>query len=213
MSSAESDVQTYLLSITVLPQQSGGNQRKLIRDINDKFNNSAGNVQVLHKFKVAGEARIVAVVDVPDIAALDYFVEAFWNLGSIDINSTPILHYEVFTRNIGTSEELVKLPEPKLSKDNLFWMQFDVEYHGKTMDEFLDLWKREAEFVLTPRARGESTLIPYKTLGQRTIHAFLSNPSVGQLDKMTFELPIMIEDGNNIQVRAKGIQFLEEYTK
>lgn len=213
MSSDANGVQTFLLSITILPQQNGAHLRQLIHEINDAFEKFAGNFKIVHKFKVSGEVRIVAVVDVSDMVALENFVETVWNFGSLDVNSDPLLHYEAFARNIGAAEKLIKFPEPKLGKDNLYWLELDIEYHGKTSEEFIDLWRREVEFVLTSRAQGESGLTPYKAVGQRKIHLFLNNPSVGELDKVTFQLPIMVENGHNIQIRTKRIQFLEDYTK
>lgn len=213
MSSDANGVQTFLLSITILPQQNGAHLRQLIHEINDAFEKFAGNFKIVHKFKVSGEVRIVAVVDVSDIVALENFVETVWNFGSLDVNSDPLLHYETFARNIGAAEILIKFPEPKLGKDNLYWLELDIEYHGKTSEEFIDLWRREVEFVLTSRAQRESGLTPYKAVGQRKIHLFLNNPSVGELDKVTFQLPIMVENGHNIQIRTKRIQFLEDYTK
>lgn len=213
MSSDANGVQTFLLSITILPQQNGAHLRQLIHEINDAFEKFAGNFKIVHKFKVSGEARIVAVVDVSDIVALKNFVETVWSFGSLDVNSDPLLHYETFARNIGAAEILIKFPEPKLGKDNLYWLELDIEYHGKTSEEFIDLWRREVEFVLTSRAQRESGLTPYKAVGQRKIHLFLNNPSVGELDKVTFQLPIMVENGHNIQIRTKRIQFLEDYTK
>ncbi|CAG5122266.1 unnamed protein product [Candidula unifasciata] len=209
----EKGIQTYFLTITILPQKSGLNLRNLIHGINDTFENFAGNVKVVYKFKVSGEARVIAVVDVPYIVAFENFIEALWDLGSVDISSVPLLHYDIFARNLGVAEDIASLPDPVLLKDNLYWLEFEIDYQGKTLDAFLDLWKREAEYVLTPRARGETTLIPYKTLGQRKVHVFINNPFAGKLDKATFELPIVIENGHNIQARAKGVQFLVEYIK
>ncbi|BFZ07297.1 hypothetical protein BsWGS_10336 [Bradybaena similaris] len=185
----------------------------MIHDINDRFENFAGNLHVLHKFKISFEAMIIAVVDAPDIDALENFVESLWDLGSIDIHSEPILHYETFARNIGVAEELINLPEPKLRKDNLYWVELVSEYYGKTTAEFAGIVKREGEFVLRYRARENVGLALYKSVAQGKMQVFINQPSAGELDSLTFQLPIVRENGANVHIKPKGIQFLEEYIK
>lgn len=207
----ERNVQTFLLTITVLPQPGGVQLRRAVHGIKNALDVS--KVQVLHQFKVSGEPKVLAVVDVSDNRDLENLVEAIWDMGSIEVISSPILHYPIFARNLGVAEELVTIPAPKLDNDHLYWIDVDVEYHGKTLEELLKIWKSEAEAVFTLRKAGAANIIPFKSLGQRKVNAFVNQPVAGEFDKLTFELPIVVGNGSNVQFKVKAIQFLDEYTK
>ncbi|BFZ07296.1 hypothetical protein BsWGS_10335 [Bradybaena similaris] len=207
----ERNVQTFLLTITVLPQPGGVHLRRAVHGIKNVLDKS--KVHVVHQFKVSGESKVLAVVDVSDNRDLENLVEAVWDLGSIDVISSPLLHYSVFARNLGVAEELVTIPAPKLDKDHLYWLEVDVEYHGKTLEELLTIWKSEAEAVFTLRKAGAANIIPFKSLGQRKVNAFGNHPVAGAFDKLTFELPIVVGNGSNVHIKNKAIQFLDEYTK
>ncbi|CAG5122265.1 unnamed protein product [Candidula unifasciata] len=213
MSSVGSCVQTYFLSITFLPQGCGLNLCQLLHGVKHTFDNFAGSTKILHKFKVIGEPRVIAVLDVSDVNVFENLGDSFCGLGPLDIKCFPMMHYELFAENLGVADELVKLPVPELKKDNLYWLDFDVEYPGKSKDELIEMWKKEAEFALRPRANKEVIVAPvlYKCIAQRKVHAFVNQPSLKELDKVGFEVPIMIDNGDNIQIRTKSLQMLEDY--
>lgn len=131
--------------------------------------------------------------------------------GAIDIHSDPILYYESFARSLDVAEELINLPRRKLDKDNLYYLNVDLDYYGKTTQEFYELWKRVVEFAMVYKS--ETGLAVYKDVGQRKVHVFINQCYPGRLEQLISGLPLAVENGENQRFRVKGIQFLEEFPK
>lgn len=84
-------------------------------------------------------------------------------------------------------------------------------YTGKSMDEFLSVWKREAEFVMGARSKDGFPVELFKVVAERKVHCFLQVADPAQLDQLSFQLPLMRENGHNVKLECRAIQYLEDY--
>uniref|UniRef100_A0A0B7BA58 Uncharacterized protein n=1 Tax=Arion vulgaris TaxID=1028688 RepID=A0A0B7BA58_9EUPU len=211
MSAPASKPHVYFLTITILPQEKGVDVRSLIHHIRDSLQKpKQAGVRIKSAFKVIGEAKVIAIAEVLETGSFDALVDDLYRHGPINVNTQPLIYYEDFARNLQVAEELLQ-NTTELPVNNLYWLDTDLEYHGKTFDEFLAIWKKEALAVLTPRSKGEFFIELYKGLAKRNVQAFIHNDLPENFDKMTFDLPIIRENGANIQFKCKGIKSLNHY--
>ncbi|BFZ11826.1 hypothetical protein BsWGS_14865 [Bradybaena similaris] len=213
MSTSSCNNTFYFLTISVLPQKEGLDVVNLIRKISDLLVDSKPAFKIIQKFKVCAEAKMIVMIQVSDITGLEQTLRSIWQLGPVDIDSQPIIPYETFAKNMNIAGDLCKPSSCGLAKDGNFWLEFNLEYHGRTYDEFLEIWKKEAETVLTRRSQGEASLELFKCLAQRKVHVIFNIPDPAQLDLLSFQLPIMVENGVNVHVKSKGLQYLDDYVE
>ncbi|XP_055880509.1 uncharacterized protein LOC106073787 isoform X2 [Biomphalaria glabrata] len=162
--------------------------------------------------KVSGESKILSVIQVFNIIGLERTIGGLWRLGAVDVDCQPIVSYENFARTIKVSEHLTKPNSSGLAKEGLYWLEFDVEYNGKSTDELITIWRKEAEAVLTARHKEGTSIELYKAVAQRKVHVFINAADPEQVDLLSLQLPIMQENGSNVQLKCKALQFLEDYT-
>ncbi|CAG5129684.1 unnamed protein product [Candidula unifasciata] len=213
MSKASCSNAYYFLTISILPQKEGLDVVNIIRKISDLLVDCPSATKIIHKFKISAEARMIAMVEVSDIAGLERILLSIWKLGPVEIDSQPIILYETFAKNMKIANDLCKPSSCSLAKEGIYWLEFNIEYHGRTFDEFLEIWKKEAETVLTRRSKGEASLELFKCLAQRKVHVMFNTTDPAQLDLLSFQLPIMVENGVNIRVKSKGVQYLDDYVQ
>lgn len=211
MSSASSTGKPYLLTISILPQKDGVNILQLIRKIAGVLSDSARDPKVVHNFKVTGEPKLQIIVEVFNNTELEKTVVKLLELGPVDIECQPLVHYEKFAQNMEVASDLCKDTPSGLTKDSLYFLEFCIEYQGKPFKDFMALWKKEAETVLDLRCKGLSNIQLYKCLSQRKVLVMMNVPEPAKLDNLTFQLPIMQENGENIQVKCREVQFLDDY--
>ncbi|KAI8788898.1 hypothetical protein BgiMline_008377, partial [Biomphalaria glabrata] len=161
---------------------------------------------------VSGESKILSVIQVFNIIGLERTIGGLWRLGAVDVDCQPIVSYENFARTIKVSEHLTKPNSSGLAKEGLYWLEFDVEYNGKSTDELITIWRKEAEAVLTARHKEGTSIELYKAVAQRKVHVFINAADPEQVDLLSLQLPIMQENGSNVQLKCKALQFLEDYT-
>uniref|UniRef100_A0A2C9M7S3 Uncharacterized protein n=1 Tax=Biomphalaria glabrata TaxID=6526 RepID=A0A2C9M7S3_BIOGL len=162
--------------------------------------------------QVSGESKILSVIQVFNIIGLERTIGGLWRLGAVDVDCQPIVSYENFARTIKVSEHLTKPNSSGLAKEGLYWLEFDVEYNGKSTDELITIWRKEAEAVLTARHKEGTSIELYKAVAQRKVHVFINAADPEQVDLLSLQLPIMQENGSNVQLKCKALQFLEDYT-
>lgn len=201
----------FLISIRILPQKEGQDVPAIIHEIARVFNDYSTDVTFLNTFKVTGEGRVVAVVQVSNVTALDRLTATVTRLGPVDIECQPVIHFESFARNLGANKELTVVPAGILQKQSLYWNTVSFDYYGKTTEEYLELWKRESEIVLTLRNRGEFIGEFYKALAERIFYFFYNSPVPEETDFLFFPLPMTAENGANIHIQSKSVQFLDDY--
>lgn len=62
------------------------------------------NVQALHKFKVTGELKVLAIVEASNFTALECIRTKVLDLRSIFVDTQPVVTDESFARSLGASE-------------------------------------------------------------------------------------------------------------
>lgn len=164
----------------------------------------------VHKYKVTGESTIVAVYEVTNVIGLERMVSGLARLGNMDVTCQPLKPYEKFAEMLQVDRNLTKPSTNCLAGDKqLFWLEFRVEYPDKSMEQLIQTWQREAAFALGARASG-THLELFKVLGERRVHVFVAmDPD--NLDTLTFNLPVMKENGCNTFITSRAVQCLDDY--
>ncbi|XP_046579830.1 uncharacterized protein LOC124287365 [Haliotis rubra] len=195
----------YFVNINVIPHKEGMDMVLFVSKLAGLVQNYSNHTKILHKFKVTGEPQIVAIIEVADVVGLERTIAGLYRLGNVCVTCSPIYCYEDFANFLGAGN--VTLPGP-LPDSDLYWLEFDVEYTGKTLDQFMEMWRQEAETAMGHRADGMCIAL-YKVVFERKVHVFLCAPNVNKLDEMSFSLPIMVGNGENVHVKCKAIQMLD----
>ncbi|BFZ07292.1 hypothetical protein BsWGS_10331 [Bradybaena similaris] len=201
-------VTLYLLTMTVQPE-TGQDVEQIFVNIAKELYNTTG-VTFVYKFKVVGESRALAVVEVSNVAKLERIVNKLYKLGPVETTNKPIITYEDFGRNLGVSDELTNQNYTVLNRKNVFYFEVYVDYYGNTTDQLLATWTRSVERALT-RKRDGNLLQVFKSVAVRKFHCFVSNPDTLFLDRNTFEYPIVEDFGSNIHFYSNGLVSLDEY--
>lgn len=211
MSDSITSANMYFLTVSVLPQKEGVDLAGFIHKLGKIIVDHSPGIAVVYEFKVLGEPRLVFVVSVSRASGLEAAVGALWLQGGVVVECQPVVTYESFARSIKVSEDLAQPSWKGLAKENLYWLEFDVDYHGKSTEKIIKIWKKEAEAVFAARLKGGALLELYKCVAQRKVHAFMNVASPGYLDALSLQLPLMYENGANVQLKCKAVQFLEDY--
>lgn len=201
----------YFVSIKVVPQNDGVDLPKLMRNLSNLLCDYSSATRVLYKLKVSGESRILSVIQVTNIIGLERTIAGVQRQGSVEIECLPIVTYENFARSIKVGDHLTKPNSTSLAKEGLYWLEFDIGYSGKTTDDMIAIWRREAEAVLTARYKEGTSIELYKVVAQRKVHVLINAADAEQVDLLSLQLPIMQENGANVTVVCKSVQFLEDY--
>ncbi|KAL4238937.1 hypothetical protein ACF0H5_003641 [Mactra antiquata] len=162
-------------------------------------------------FKVTGESKIIAVFNVSNVIGLERIISGLARMDNIGTKCQPVVLYEKFAmKSLGVDENLGKPCDNNVTKaKQIFWLEFNVEYHGKSSEEFLATWKREAEFALGAKASGVC-LDLYKVVAERKVHLLIvMEPE--DLNDLAFNLPLMKENGNNTTITTRSAQSLDDY--
>ncbi|XP_060597146.1 uncharacterized protein LOC132751057 isoform X2 [Ruditapes philippinarum] len=202
----------YFLSVKVNMCEQGFDLPGTLEKIRVLLSDYSSSTKCIHKFKVTGESKIVAVFEVSNVVGLERTVSGLARLGNIDVTCKPIRPYENFANMLKVDEELTK-PSTNCIKDDkdcqMFWLDFTVEYPGKNTDELLATWHREATFALTARKGGVHIEL-FKNVGERKVQAFIvMEPD--DLDELSFNLPVVKENGNGVNISVHAIQSLDDY--
>ncbi|KAL3874636.1 hypothetical protein ACJMK2_037621 [Sinanodonta woodiana] len=165
----------------------------------------------IHRFKVTGEPRIIAIYEVKNILGLERTMSGLSRMGVFDVECIPLLAYEPFANFLGVDDSLTTPSAHQITENQLFWMEFTLEYPGKSIEEFLDTWRREATAALSARVIQGRQIDLFKVVAERKIHVFICC-SAEELDKLSFNLPVMKENGANTNIKCHVLQKLDDYT-
>lgn len=203
----------FLVSVTVVPQKEGMDIPRFMQKLNHMLTHYSSATRVLYKFKVTGESKMLSVVQVSNVIGLERVLSGLHRLGEVEVVCTPIVSYENFARNCLDVEEHLTGPNSgTLAKEGLYWLEFNVEYHGKTTEELISIWRKEAEAVLTSRYKEGTSIELYKVVAERKVHAFMNIYDPDQLDRMSMSLPIMKENGAHVKISCKALMIMEDFT-
>lgn len=201
----------YFVTITILPQNEQ-NLTQILGSITKHLDEDAANITVIHKFKVTGESKIIAVVNASNNMELDSFMHQLHSVASLAIACQPIIPFEKFARNLGVSEKLTEPSTIELQRnETLYWFTLYVDYFGNKTSELLQIWKATAERSLASIKSGTIRAILYKNLAERQVHLFWHVSDIERLDIDSFKCPLVVNFGSNVHFESKGINFMDQY--
>lgn len=93
----------------------------------------------------------------------------------------------------------------------LYHLDFRVEYPaGMSQQELFAIWKEEAQTALGAKEQGVVVDL-WKCVGMRRVIAIVDVPSPDILDQILFDLPIMREHGQHVQVDVTSLRKYEDF--
>ncbi|GFO03787.1 hypothetical protein PoB_003029200 [Plakobranchus ocellatus] len=206
-------VRMFLVTVTVLPQKEGMDIPRFMQKLANMLTHYSTATRVLYKFKVTGESKILSVVQVSNIIGLERVLSGLLRLGAVDVQCQPIVSYENFARRcLEVDEHLTGPNSGTLAKEGLYWLEFSIEYPGKSTDELINIWRKEAEAVLTARFKEGTPIELYKVVAERKVHVFINTLDPEHIDNLALQLPIMKENGAHTLLKCRALQLMEDYT-
>jgi muconolactone D-isomerase len=93
----------------------------------------------------------------------------------------------------------------------LYHADFHIEYPASmSQKDFFSIWAREAEAALGAKKAGVVIDI-WKCVGSRRVLAVVNVDSPDTLDQILFDLPIMKEHGQHVQVDVTPLRRFEDF--
>lgn len=88
---------------------------------------------------------------------------------------------------------------------------FHIEYPASmSQKDFLSVWAREAEAALAAK-KARVVVDIWKCVGARRVMAVVNVDSLDSLDRILFDLPIMKEHGQHVQVDVTPLRRFEDF--
>ena len=168
-------------------------------------------------WKGVGEHRLLIVVQTSQ-SSLDAII---FNLpmvkvmgNQVHVTIKPLQAYEDFYRDVnrmlGKIEKIDFIESNVISRDKIFfWVQFDLEYRGFTLNDLLELWSEDTKYQLQAKERGIVMDI-WKVVGERKFFALMAVDKPDTLDRFLFELPILKKMGNQVKVTVTSVRRYED---
>ncbi|KAJ8308157.1 hypothetical protein KUTeg_013031 [Tegillarca granosa] len=204
----------YLVIVKVnLGGQQGLDLPNLVSKVSNFLSGYSNATKVIYKFKVSGEPKIIAVFEVSNIFGLERNLAGLSRIGVFDVTCKPLIPYEIFAASLDVDPSLTHKTsyDPVIKQNELYWLQFDVGQEGLTTDELLKIWKQEAEAALGLKVQNQGLEL-FKVVGSRQVHVFFACDDPGDIDRMSFNLPLMKLNGANVQLTVQSVMNLDYYT-
>ncbi|KAM7451427.1 hypothetical protein ABFA07_001086 [Porites harrisoni] len=174
--------------------------------------------RILQLWKAVGERKVFYVmrVDNPDdIDRMSFNLPIVKEMGDqVQLEVTPLRAYEAFATELNkkvTGEDDTFEELPTVSKEGLFfWLTFTIEYPGKTQDELLAVWLQEAKAAIGGKKKG-SVVDIWKVIGERKVHVLMCVDSPDYIDRISFQLPLMKQMGDSVQVKVTSVRPYEAF--
>lgn len=93
----------------------------------------------------------------------------------------------------------------------LYHLAFKVEYaDSQTQHDLFTIWAEEAKVALGAKAAGVVVDL-WKVVGERRVFAVVNVDSPDVLDQILFDLPIMKQHGQHVQIEVKSLRRYEDF--
>lgn len=93
----------------------------------------------------------------------------------------------------------------------LFHLDFTVEYgHDQSQNDLFTIWAEEADVALGAKEAGVVVDL-WKVVGSRRVIAIVNVESHEMLDQILFDLPIMKQHGQHVQVKTTALRTYEGF--
>lgn len=170
--------------------------------------------KILQIWKLVGERKVFCVMKAenPDeIDRLSFHLPMFKEMGDqVQMEVTPLRPYAGLATDISkrvhNGDEMVFEDIPTVPKAGLFyWITFIIEYPGKTQDELLAVWLQEAKAALGGKKSGKVVDL-WKVVGERKVYILLCVESPYEVDRISFDLPMMRQMGDCVHMEVKSVR-------
>ncbi|XP_076084612.1 uncharacterized protein LOC143055361 [Mytilus galloprovincialis] len=187
----------FFMSIEI-NKKNGATSESLIPEASRKIEKYA-----IFKFKVIGEAKIVAILEVEDATVLDTVTSTLMGSGPFTVTCTPLTSYERWARLLGVDEKFTGPAPRKLTGKYVTWFEVTLEHHGIPLEQFLEYWRDEAASVLEQRSKGQFEIEIFKVLGERKVHVFSCKDNPEDWEGLMLKLPLWVKMGDQIYKKTK----------
>ncbi|NQW01499.1 MAG: transporter [Rhodospirillales bacterium] len=93
----------------------------------------------------------------------------------------------------------------------LFHLEFSVGYSAEmSQQDLFKIWAEEAGAALGAKEAGVVVDL-WKVVGTRTVFAVVNVESADMLDQISFDLPIMKQMGQHVEVKVTAIRRYEDF--
>jgi len=93
----------------------------------------------------------------------------------------------------------------------LYHLAFRIEYAAEqTQQDLFRIWSEEADAALAAKEAG-AVVDLWKVVGERRVFAVVNVDSPDVLDQVLFDLPIMKQHGQHVQVEVKALRRYEDF--
>ncbi|XP_071142570.1 uncharacterized protein [Mytilus edulis] len=157
----------------------------------------------IFRFRVIGEAKIVAILEVEDATVLDTVTSELMYRGPFKVTCTPLTSYERWAKLLGVDVKLTGPAPRKLTGKYVTWFEVTIEHHGIPLEQFLEYWRDEAASILEQRSNGQIEIEIFKVLGERRLHAFSCKDNPEDWEGLMLKLPMWVKMGDQIYKKTK----------
>ena len=172
-------------------------------------------------FKVVGERRILAVVEVPPdkLDQLSFDLPIMQEMGgTVDLEVSPLQPYAAFAADLRGLAGLGPLDPPSpapTGKGNgggeLFWVDCELSQEGLSQAAFFEQWAAQAEATLQSAADGWVEHV-WKVAGQHRVLSVVRVSDAGDLDRRLFGLPAAKSAlGPHLNFTVKALRHYEAF--
>jgi muconolactone delta-isomerase len=94
----------------------------------------------------------------------------------------------------------------------LYFLDFYVEYPNMAQKELYTIWAEEADAAIGAKKAGVVVDL-WKVVGERRVLCIVNVDSPDTLDQILMDLPIMKQNGQNVQVEVKALRRYEDFAE
>ncbi|CAC5362698.1 unnamed protein product [Mytilus coruscus] len=157
----------------------------------------------IFKFRVIGEAKIVAILEVKDATVLNGITSNLITSGPFKVTCTPLTCYERWAKLLGVDEKFTGPAPRKLTGKYVAWFDVTLEHHGIPLEQFVEYWRDEAASILELRSKGQFETEIFKVLGEKRLHAFSCKDNPEDWECFMLKLPMFVKMGDQIYTKTK----------
>lgn len=93
----------------------------------------------------------------------------------------------------------------------LFHLEFTVQYSAEmSQQDLFKIWAEEANAALGAKEAGVVVDL-WKAVGERKVFAVVNVESADMLDQISFDLPIMQQMGQHVDIKVTAIRRYEDF--
>ncbi|XP_071142577.1 uncharacterized protein [Mytilus edulis] len=121
-----------------------------------------------YKFRVFGEAKIIAIFQVNDGSVVNMVTSDIMKMGPYTVTCTPLCEYDSGEKHSGYNGPKT---QRILSGEHVVW--FEVAYnHGISREDFDRLWSMNVRTMVNEGRQGLSQTEVFKILAEKRVYAF-----------------------------------------